>query len=337
MDYQTLWFILIAVLFTGYFVLEGFDFGVGILLPFLAKEDLSRRTIINTIGPHWDGNEVWLITAGGAMFAAFPHWYATLFSGFYLPLFLILIGLIFRGVAFEFRSKDEAQAWRSFWDWSIFFGSLIPAFLWGVAFANIVRGVPIDQNMMYTGGFWNLLSPYSILAGVASLLIFMLHGAMFLLLKIKGAIVEKIHQTATGLWMLVFMALVGLVIYTYFETDLIKPGTFTFFYSGLSLVSLFLAGWFNRIKKQGKSFVFTSLTIVFAMVTMFSGMFPRVMISSLNPEWTLTIFNSSSGPMTLKVLSIIALIFVPLVLLYQGWSYWIFRKRITSDPQHLEY
>lgn len=337
MDYQTLWFILIAVLFTGYFVLEGFDFGVGILLPFLAKDDLQRRTVINTIGPHWDGNEVWLITAGGAMFAAFPHWYATLFSGFYLPLFLILVGLIFRGVAFEFRSKDEAPAWRSFWDWSIFFGSLIPALLWGVAFANIVRGVPIGQDMIYSGGFWNLLSPYSILAGVTTLLVFALHGAMFLLLKIKGSILDTIHKTATALWMLVFLALVGLAIYTYFGTDLIKPGSLAFFMMCMSIISLFLAGWFNRIKRQGKSFIFTTLTIVFMTVTMFSGLFPRVMVSSLNPEWSLTVFNSSSGPMTLQVMTIVALIFVPLVLLYQGWSYWIFRKRITSDPQHLEY
>src|SRR5512133_1561445 len=175
MDLNTLWFILIAILYIGYFVLEGFDLGVGILLPFLGKTDQKRRMLINTIGPHWDGNEVWLITAGGATFAAFPNWYATLFSGFYLPLFLILMALIVRGVAFEFRSKDDDPRWRSLWDWSIFTGSLVPSLLWGVAFTNLVRGVPIDQNMMYVGGFFNLLNPYALLGGLVSLAAFTLY------------------------------------------------------------------------------------------------------------------------------------------------------------------
>jgi len=180
MDLNVIWFILIAVLFTGYFVLEGFDLGVGILLPFVARTDLRRRVVINTIGPHWDGNEVWLITAGGAMFAAFPHWYATVFSGFYLPLFLILIGLILRGAALEFRSKDEAPLWRSIWDWAIFAGSLIPALLWGVAFADFILGVPVNAAMTIEGGFIDLVQPLALLGGVVSLLIIMLHGAVFL-------------------------------------------------------------------------------------------------------------------------------------------------------------
>jgi len=182
MDLNTIWFILIAVLYTGYFVLEGFDFGVGILLPFLSKADVERRAIINTIGPHWDGNEVWLLTAGGATFAAFPQWYATMFSGFYLPLFLLLVALILRGVAFEFRSKDPNPRWRSLWDWCIFAGSLVPALLLGVAFANLAQGVPIDSNMEYTGGFFNLLNPYEILAGVTTIIVFTLHGAIFLIM-----------------------------------------------------------------------------------------------------------------------------------------------------------
>ncbi len=168
MDLQTLWFILITVLFTGFFFLEGFDYGVGILLPFMSKDDLERRTVINTIGPFWDANEVWLITAGGAMFAAFPEWYATLFSGFYVALLLMLAALIFRGVAFEFRSKHDNPAWRNFWDWSIFFGSAIPAVLWGVALSNFIRGVPIDESMNYAGGFFNLLNPYALLCGITS-------------------------------------------------------------------------------------------------------------------------------------------------------------------------
>ncbi|MEN6410659.1 MAG: cytochrome d ubiquinol oxidase subunit II, partial [Anaerolineaceae bacterium] len=208
MSLETIWFILIAVLFTGYFILEGFDFGVGILLPFLGKDDLKRRVLINTIGPHWDGNEVWLITAGGAMFAAFPGWYATLFSGFYLPLFLILIALIFRGVAFEFRSKDDRPLWRSFWDWAIFFGSLIPALLWGVALANFIRGVPIDASMNYTGGFWNLLNPYALVGGFVSLLGFTLQGAIFLSLRTTDFIHEGARKIVNALWLPVALLLV---------------------------------------------------------------------------------------------------------------------------------
>src|SRR5450830_1643079 len=180
MELTTVWFLLIAVLWAGYLVLEGFDFGVGMLVPIIGRDETERRVVINTIGPVWDGNEVWLLTAGGATFAAFPQWYATLFSGFYLPLFLILIALIMRGVAFEFRSRDDNKVWRAFWDWAIFFGSVVPALLWGVAFANIVKGVPIDAAMQYTGGFWNLLNPFALIAGLVSLIGFTLHGALFL-------------------------------------------------------------------------------------------------------------------------------------------------------------
>ena len=206
MDLNTLWFVLVAVLFTGFFVLEGFDYGVGILLPFVAKTDSERRRVINTIGPVWDGNEVWILTGGGAIFAAFPHWYATLFSGFYLALFLILAALIVRGVAFEFRSKDRSPAWRATWDWMIFVGSLLPALLWGVALANLLKGVPIDASKAYVGGFFDLLSPYTLVAGLASLSLFVTHGAIFLDLKSTDpirsratAVVRKVGPAATVL------------------------------------------------------------------------------------------------------------------------------------------
>jgi cytochrome d ubiquinol oxidase subunit II len=200
MDLNTLWFILIAVLFIGYFFLEGFDYGVGILLPFLAKQDQDRRVIINTVGPHWDGNEVWLLTAGGAIFAAFSQG-MPLFSGFYLALVLMLIGLIVRGVAFEFRSKDANPKWRSFWDWMIFLGSFLPALLWGVALANILKGVPIDAEKNYVGGFFNLLNPYALLAGLTSLVGFTLHGAIFLALKTTDELKVKAHAVANKLWL----------------------------------------------------------------------------------------------------------------------------------------
>jgi len=337
MDFNTLWFILIVVLFTGYFVLEGFDFGVGILLPFLGKGDRTRRTIINTIGPHWDGNEVWLLTAGGAIFAAFPNWYATLFSGFYLPLFLILLALIARGVAFEFRSKDENPKWRTLWDWCIFTGSLVPALLWGVAFANIVRGVPIDAEMTYTGGFFNLLNWYALLGGLTSLVGFTLHGAIFLSLKTTGDLQERSHMLALRLWIPAVVLLLAFGVSTYFVTDILEklgvnPGVVPI----LAGVALLLAGYFLRIKRAGWAFAMTSLSIATTTITLFMILFPRVMISSLNPDWSLTIYNASSSEYTLKVMTIVALIFVPVVLIYQGWTYYVFRKRLTAESK-LEY
>src|SRR3954454_12945868 len=201
MELTTVWFCLIAVLWIGYFTLEGFDFGVGMLLPVLAKDDRERRVMINTIGPVWDGNEVWLLVAGGATFAAFPEWYATLFSGFYLPLLLILLALIVRGVAFEYRAKGHGEEWKERWDAAIVIGSFVPALLWGVAFANILRGVPIDADKEYVGGFFNLLNPYALLGGAMTFLLFTAHGAMFVSLKTEGDIRRRARVAAgmTGL------------------------------------------------------------------------------------------------------------------------------------------
>jgi cytochrome bd ubiquinol oxidase subunit II len=338
MELNTLWFILIAVLFIGYFVLEGFDLGVGILLPFIGKNDFSRRVMINTIGPHWDGNEVWLVTAGGATFAAFPHWYATLFSGFYLPLFLILIGLIFRGVALEFRSKSESPRWRSTWDWAIFAGSLIPALLWGVAFTNFIRGVPIDQTMNYVGGFWNLLSPYALLGGAVSLLGFTLHGAIFLSLKAEGPVCGASQDMAQRLWLPTLGVLTSYVVATYFFTDIlarlgVNPGPVPI---GAPL-ALLAAGYFIKVRRSGWAFFLTALAIIFATMTIFMILYPRVLVSSLNPAWSLDIYNAASSPYTLTVMTIIALVFLPFLLAYQAWSYWVFRKRIGSRVEDLHY
>jgi len=336
-DLNTLWFVLVAILFIGYFILEGFDFGVGILLPFLGKDDQERRIIINTIGPVWDGNEVWLITAGGAIFAAFPHWYATMFSGFYLALFLMLLALILRGVAFEFRSKERYPRWRAFWDWSIFGGSLVPALLWGVALGNILRGVPIDQNMIYVGTFFTLLNPYALLGGLTTLAMFILQGAIFLGLKTEKemmdravAFTKKVGPVAT---VLVFL----FVVAGYFFTDAfarlgINPGIVPLT-AGASLLT---AGWFIHRDRLGWAFIMNSATILLSTITIFMSLYPRVMVSSLNPDWSLTIYNASSTPYTLTVMSIVALIFVPIVLAYQGWTYWVFRERIGKETA-LEY
>jgi cytochrome d ubiquinol oxidase subunit II len=337
MDLNTIWFVLIAVLFIGFFVLEGFDYGVGILLPFLGKNDIERRAIINTIGTHWDGNEVWMITAGGAMFAAFPNWYATLFSGFYLALVIMLLALILRGVAFEYRSKRESLVWRNRWDWMIFIGSFVPALLWGVAISNIIRGVPIDDKMNYTGTFFTLLNPYSLLGGITALAIFTLHGAIFLSLKLADELLERARKTARQLWLPTVILLFAYIIFGYFDTDMftklgVNPGVIPIL-GGLSILTV---GWLLKIKREGWAFLMTALTIAFSTITIFMGLYPRVMVSSTNPDWSLTIYNASSSPYTLKTMTIIAIIFVPIVLAYQAWSYWVFRKRISTKSR-MEY
>ncbi len=337
MDLNIIWFILIAVLFIGFFFLEGFDYGVGILLPFLGKDDRSRRVIINSIGTFWDGNEVWLLTAGGAIFAAFPNWYATMFSGFYLALVVMLLALIARGVAFEYRSKQDSPTWRNRWDWVIFFGSFIPALLWGVAISNLIRGVPIDKDMNYVGTFFTLLNPYSLLGGLVTLTLFTLHGSLFLSLKLTDNLLEGARSVANKLWIPTTVLLLAYVAYGYVETDMfsklgINPGVVPII-AGLALLSV---GYLLKIKKEGWAFVMTGITIAFSTITVFMGLFPRVMVSSLNPEWSLTIYNASSSPYTLQVMSIVALIFVPIVLAYQAWTYWVFRKRLSTKSK-LEY
>jgi cytochrome d ubiquinol oxidase subunit II len=330
MDLNTLWFILIVVLFSGFFLLEGFDYGVGILLPFLGKNDTERRVIVNSIGPVWDANEVWLLTAGGAIFAAFPHWYATMFSGYYLALVLVLVALIVRGVAFEFRGKDKRPAWRNYWDAMIFVGSLIPALLWGVALANLLQGLPIDAKMHYTGNFFTLLSPYTLLAGVYGLALMTLHGALFLTLRTETEMADRARRVAWRLWPVVVVLLFATWGASYLATDMYKrlgvdPGVIPIVGGAAILAS----GWLIKNKQDGWAFGMTALTIVTSVVTLFLALFPRVMVSSLNADWSVTIYNASSSNYTLTVMSVVAAIFVPIVLLYQGWTYWVFRERVT--------
>ncbi len=335
---STIWFVLIAVLYIVFFVLEGFDFGVGMLLPFLGKNDTERRAIINTIGPHWDGNEVWLITAGGATFAAFPNWYATMFSGFYLPFLLLLASLILRGVAFEFRSLDEDAKWRRFWDGIITVGGFVPALLLGVAFANIVKGVPIDQNMHYAGGVINLLNWYGILGGAAVVFICALHGSIFLNLKTTGDLSERAGKMAARLWLPAVIVAVLFLGGTYIATDIVShAGLPAILLSALAALALLLAGFFLQKRHDGWAFTMTSLTLIFCVACLFMILFPRVMVSSLNPAWSLTIENASSTPYTLRTMTIVTLIFLPVVLLYQGWSYFVFRKRVQTKPESLVY
>jgi cytochrome bd ubiquinol oxidase subunit II len=340
---QALWFVLIAVLWIGFFFLEGFDFGVGMLLPFLGKKDEERRAIINTIGSVWDGNEVWLLTAGGATFAAFPHWYATMFSGFYLPLFLLLVGLIIRGISFEYRSKDPSPAWRNRFDWMIAIGSFMAALLLGTAFANLAKGVPIGADMNYVSPnglatTLGLLNPFGLIGGLTTVVVFLLHGANFLGLKLEGDMRDRAIAFSKKLYIGAVVVTTLLLITTYLYTDIrtklgINPGITPI----ASYAALLVTIYFINRKMEGWAFIMTSLHIVLTQVTFFTLMFPRVMISSLNPEWSLTIYNASSSQYTLTVMSIVALIFVPIVLAYQGWTYYMFRKRISTDKKTLVY
>lgn len=334
MNLETLWFALIAVLFIGYFVLEGFDFGVGILTKVIAHDDTDRRVLINTIGPVWDGNEVWVITAGGAMFAAFPLWYATVFSSFYLPLFLILIGLIVRGVAFEFRGKRTDERWRWWWDQAIFYGSLLPAILWGVAFANFVRGIPIEADGLFVGSLLDLLHPYALLGGAGTLLMFTLHGAVYLALKTEDG--GEIQQRAEklGLWLSVLTAagIIGFLVWTYFNAvaagDMgVVPGIVPVSAMGAAVAVPLLL----REKLHGWAFVATTSMIALTTLTLFLNLYPRLLVSSIDPAFDITIENAKASDLTLTIMSWAAIVFVPIVIAYQSWSYWVFRHRVSRD------
>ncbi|MEU8742762.1 cytochrome d ubiquinol oxidase subunit II [Streptomyces parvulus] len=329
MELHDVWFVLIAVLWTGYFFLEGFDFGVGVLTKLLARNRPEKRVLINTIGPVWDGNEVWLLTAGGATFAAFPEWYATLFSGFYLPLLVILVCLIVRGVAFEYRVKRPEESWQRNWETAIFWTSLIPAFLWGVAFGNIVHGVKIDRDLEYVGSVWDLLNPYALLAGLVTLTLFTFHGTVFTALKTVGEIRERARALALRVGLATAVLALVFLVWTQAHSG-----------NGKSLVALVVAVAAlvaalvaNQAGREGWSFALSGVTIVAAVAMLFLTLFPNVMPSTLNADWSLTVTNASSSPYTLKIMTWLAVIATPVVLLYQGWTYWVFRKRIGT--QHL--
>jgi cytochrome d ubiquinol oxidase subunit II len=329
---EVLWFALIAILWIGYFVLEGFDFGVGILMPFVSKDDSDRRVVLNTIGPVWDGNEVWLLTAGGATFAAFPGWYATLFSGFYLALFLILVALIVRGVAFEYRGKHDSDRWRAWWDRAIFLGSALPALLWGVAFANMVHGVPIDAKGEFTGSLLTLLNPYALFAGVTTLALFTLHGAIYLSLKTRGDMLARVRGVSRRLSVVTAVLVFGFLLWTYLNavsahSKGLVPGVIPITALGLTIAVPFLV----RAARDGVAFTATALSILLLTATLFLNLYPRVLVSSTDKAYSLTIWSTSSNHYSLVVMTIVALALTPVVLLYQGWTYYVFRHRVSRD------
>ena len=332
MELTTVWFALITVLWIGYFVLEGFDFGVGILLPLLGRDEPERRSMLRTIGPVWDGNEVWVLVAGGATFAAFPEWYATLFSGFYLALFLVLVALIVRGMGIEYRNKRGDATWRWRWDRVIAIGSFLPALLWGVAFANIVQGVPIDADKQFTGNLLTLLNPFGLLGGLTTLLLFVTHGLIFLTLKTDGVIRER----ASGLVLPVGLVTAVVAVAFLLWANAIRGdavSTAVAVAAALAFVGALLA---SRLRREAWAFIGSAVTIGLAVVSLFLALFPDVMPSSTSAAYSLTTTNAASTDYTLTIMTVVAVIFVPLVLGYQAWSYWVFRKRVTVPRASVE-
>ncbi|MDR7255207.1 cytochrome d ubiquinol oxidase subunit II [Nocardioides sp. BE266] len=325
MELTTVWFALIAVLWVGYFCLEGFDFGVGMLLPVLARNDTERRVMINTVGPVWDGNEVWVLVAGGATFAAFPEWYATLFSGFYLPLLLILVALIVRGLSFEYRHKRTDATWQGRWDLALIIGSFVPALLWGVAFANIVAGVPIDADKEFTGSLLTLLNPFGLLGGLVTLTLFAAHGAMFVALKTDGEIRHRARDLAVRIGAVAAVLAVVFLAWTQAKTGTALSAVVFVVAAGSLLAGLAAA----RAGREGWAFVGTFVTIALAVLGLFLALFPDVMPSTTDAAYSLTTTNAAATAYTLKVMTWVAVIFTPIVLGYQAWTYWVFRKRIS--------
>ena len=327
MELTTVWFILIAVLWTGYFVLEGFDFGVGMLMPVLGRGEhgeARKRVLLNTIGPVWDGNEVWLLTAGGATFAAFPHWYATMFSGLYLPLLIILVALIVRALGFDYRGKVDDPTWRKRWDVAIVVGSAVPALLWGVALTNVVMGLPIDADKEYTGNLFTLLNPIGLLGGLTTVALFLTHGAIFIALKTEGDVRQEARQLSVKVGAVAAVLAVALLV----SINVSTGSTASWIASAVAAIAL-LTGLFAAFRdREGWAFVGTFVAIAAAVATLFLALFPDVMPSTTNAAFSLTAANASSTAYTLKIMTWVAAIFTPIVLLYTSWTYWTFRRRI---------
>jgi len=335
MDLETFWFVLIAVLWAGYFALEGFDFGVGMLLPWVGGDDGERSTMLRTIGPVWDGNEVWLVVAGGATFAAFPAWYATMFSGFYVALLLVLFFLIIRVVSFEWRSKSETPGWRAFWTWCNTIGSAGAALVWGVGLSCLVYGVPINSDGDYAGTFWDLFSPYTLFAGVAVVLLFAFHGATFLTLRTVGELRDRAEHAARRVALpavvlsAVFLIWTVVVAMDNNDKDLFPPAL----PAASGIVALGLALVFLFRGSEGRAFAMTGLGAISVVATLFVSLYPQVMVS--NPDFgnSLTVDGAASSHYALQVMSVVALIFVPVVLVYQGWTYYVFRRRVGGEAE----
>ena len=331
---ETIWFLLWGILWAGYFMLDGFDLGLGTLNPFLARTDRERRVVYNSMGPFWDGNEVWLITAGGVTFAAFPSTYAVMFSSLYTPLLLILFALIIRAVAFEFRNKVDSNAWRALWDVCHFIGSFAPALLFGVAFANIFQGLPIDQEGVLQGNLLTLLNPYGILGGLLFVCLFVVHGALWLAIKSDGALQDRAAAAASTLWIVLLVVAVIFLGATWFATPLYNnyfSYPVLFVLPIITVVALLAIRLFIAQQAWWKGWFASSVTIVTATLFGVIGLYPNLYPSSLDPSYSMTIYNSASSTLTLQIMLGVALTFVPIVIAYQAWGYYVLRHKITDD------
>ncbi|HYK26581.1 MAG TPA: cytochrome d ubiquinol oxidase subunit II [Streptosporangiaceae bacterium] len=326
MAFVPFWFVLIAILWTGFFVLEGFDLGVGMLHGLVGRDEDGRRAVINTIGPLWDGNEVWLIVAGAAIFAAFPGWYATWFSALYLALVLLLVALILRGVSFEYRGKDPDRRWRLFWTRALIVTSFLIPLLIGVALGDLLHGLPIAANHEYTGGFWDLLQPYGIMTGVMFVAVCIVHGGTFISMKTTDAVRERAWKVAKRAAPITVLIVIAWVAWTHVVAG---GGAFLNPVELIVAIAVIAAAMLIREHNEGWAFAATTLTIATCVITLFVDLYPHVMISSTNPRYSLTVYNSASGPYTLKIMTVVALVLLPFVLGYQAWTYYVFRKRIT--------
>lgn len=339
MQLEILWFFIVGVFLIGYFVLDGFDFGVGMSLPFISKDDTDRRVMINTIGPVWDLNETWLIVAGASLFAAFPEWYATMFSGLYLPLLLILVALILRGVSFEYRHQGKSVQWRKTFDRFIIFGSFLPPFLWGTAFANLLQGLPIEPleggGWIYTGTTFTLLNPYGLLGGTVVMLLTFLHGVIFLTLKTDGRLHARAKQLAVTVGVMATIASAVFLGWTLIMQTGHEHYTTILVLAIVAAVTLVGAIVLNIRGKEGWAFTSNTVTIATALLLIFVALFPNIMISSIDPEFSMSIYGAASSQKTLELMTWLAGLTMPLVFAYQGWTYWVFKKRVTraSIPQ----
>ncbi len=322
------WFIVIAILWIGFFILEGFDFGVGMLHNAVGGDEAGRRAAINTIGPLWDGNEVWLIVAGAAMFAAFPGWYATMFSGMYLAVVLLLAALIIRGVAFEYRGKRDAARWRHTWDATLTVGSVLAPLLIGIALGDLLHGLPINSSQDYTGSFWDLLQPYAVFTGITFVLICLLHGATFLCLKTTGEMHQRSRQTARRTAPFTGAAVIGFIIWTHVTAS---SAFFLNLIELTAILAVIAAVWLVYEHRDGFAFAATAVTVAACILSIFVDLYPNVMVSSTSPAYNLTVHNTASGAYSLKAMTVVVIIFLPLVLGYQAWTYYVFRRRVSRD------
>lgn len=340
MDLTILWFFIVGIFLIGYFVLDGFDFGVGMSLPFLGKDNTDRRVIINTIGPVWDLNETWLIVAGASLFAAFPEWYATMFSGFYLALLLILVALILRGVSFEYRHQRKSEQWRGWFDRFIVFGSFLPPLLWGTAFANLIQGLPIELldggGWIYTGTLLTLLNPYALLGGLTLTLLSFTHGAVFIALKTDGDMRERARALAKKVGTITIVVAATFLVWTIVQHLSNPMLLWIIAFAALAAIALIGAWLFNIAGREGWAFTLNAGAIAFALLMIFMALFPNLMISSTDPAFTMTIEGGASSQKTLELMTWVAVFTMPLVLAYQGWTYWVFRKRVSRSSIPVE-